>query len=329
MGTQQTEQTTGATQPPALPPDPTDLADDIINEIPQLAAARDQLRIIFVCATQYVGTPETPPLAGQVSRTEALEELELAQGWTRETIRAACEAVMESLGDVWIDLNERYRQTTEEGPAPRQGLLQLDELAERLSAEQNEQSSLVKQAQDVLALVAAVRAKLGLQTPPKPPQDGPTIELVEGETITEGLLSKLRRFGGMVGGAFFETSRPPEASTPVAKQPLKPGWLTQPVLSADDQDMRRFTGIIARRAQAATEPAVAWSGLKGLGLTEQSVVALIDRVESLAQEQLAQSAKIEQEVGESYGRFRQEIETNQRIRVIVRNVNDFFFPKST
>jgi hypothetical protein len=235
---------------------------------------------------------------------------------------------MESLGDVRIDLNERYRQTTEEGPAARQGLLQLDELAERLSAEQNEQSSLVKQAQDVLALVATVRAKLRLQAPTRPEVDQQPMDLVEGETITEGLLTKLRRFGGMVGGAFFETSRPAEAPKPVPQRQVPPGWLTPPVLKPDDQEVRRFTGIVARRAQAASNPAVAWSGLKGLGISEQSVTALIDRVEAMAQEQLTQSAKIAREVGESYGRFRLEIETNQRIRVIVRNVNDFFFPKS-
>jgi hypothetical protein len=323
----QTAQATDEAQAASpLPPDPTELADDTVQDIPQLAKVRDQLRIVFVCATQYVGTAETAPIAGQVSPAEALEELQLAQGWTRETISAACEAVMESLGDVWIDLNDRYRQSTEEGETARQGLLQLDELAERLSAEQNEQSSLVKQSQDILALIATVRAKLGLEAVKAGPGDGAQSDLVEGETIAEGILSKLRRFGGLVGGAFFETSRPVEVTTPAAPR-VEPGWLTPPVLKADDPELRRFTGIVARRAQAAADAVVAWSGLRGLGLDKQTVTALIDRVEGQAQQQLAQSAKIVQEVGKSYGRFQQEIETNQRIRVIVRNVHAFFFSK--
>ncbi len=315
-------------QPRVLPPDPLELAAKTVNEIPSLRSVQKELETIYICSVQYVGTADTPPVAKGLKPEQALDELHLAQNWSSQTIEDACKAVMEQLADVWQDLNDRYHTETEDQGTATSKPVELDDLSARLSSEQDEQASLMRNSHDLLATITTIRNKLGLQAPPT--------ENVQTGTATQddepehgSILHSLRSFGGNVRGALLRDAEDEPKLIPRISVPLPEAasWLTAPILTDDNMDVQRLTGLIATRARNAEDAEYAWSALKALGLTQEAVVSLINNVEDLAKRQIKQSDTIQKEVNRSYGAFRHEIEINQRIRVLVLNVSNFFFPR--
>ncbi len=285
--------------------------------------------MVFVCSTQYVGTDRIPPAAGVVTPDIALEELSLAQGWDRVTIQQACERVMQALADIWNDLTFRYDEATDRGPTETKILL-LAELSERLSSEQDEQSALIQEAHSLLAMVANVRSKLNL-VKPEPVVASRNVE--EEGSRGSRLVGSLRALGGKIGGAVVSPiyrveSDEEQAADPALAYVPPPSWKTTPILNPEDQDIKRFKGVIVRRAQAAPDASLAWSGLHGLGLSDLTVTEITNSVEKIAQAQIEQSEKVMREVSDDYGEYRDEIEANQRIRSLLLSVNNFFFPKT-
>ncbi len=328
---QEEPQTEVASSEVVLPPSPLELVEQAVSEIPELAPVQNELVIIFVCSTQYVGTDRTPPAAGVVTPDIALEELSLAQSWDRTTIQQACERVMQVLADIWSDLTMRYDEATDRDPTETK-ILHLAELSQRLSSEQDEQSALIQEAHSLLAMVANVRNKLNLVKPE--PVVATRDKEVEEESRGSRLVGNLRALGGKIGGAVVSPIYRVESdeelelviNTASAHVP-PPSWKTTPVLNLEDQDIRRFKGVIVRRAQAADDASHAWRGLHGLGLSDLTVTEITDSVEKIAQAQIEQSEKIMREVSDDYGEYRDEIEANQRIRSLLQSVNNFFFPK--
>ncbi len=200
-----------------LPPDPLDLTVQAVREVPDLASIQNEVEIVLVCAVQYVGTAGTPPVVPDTKPEEAMEELGLARGWTRETVNAACEMVMERLAGVWQDFNTRYNVATEGDET----LVDLETLSRRLATEQDEQAGLTTRAHEILAQVANVRNKLGIlkQSQEAPPAVSQTQEAPQ----LGGFLNNLRSYGGrMVAPFYVQEAEAPDVEVKVSVAPPEP-----------------------------------------------------------------------------------------------------------
>lgn len=313
------EEAPAASPPVPLPPDPFELAAQAASDIPALGTVQKELEMLFVCFTQYA----SPAVAGQTDRDGALMELELAQGWKSETIDAAAQAVVGQLAQQWENLNVRFVEKTNGVSSSTSAAVNLDDLSRRFEIERREQDDLVKASYELLQMVRTVRQKLELPVP--------AVATVPSEAAASQKEDRGKLLGGLkkITGAFYSSggNEAPVSAVGVSAHPQGSNWLTLPVWTDADEDVKRFKLIIFKRAQNMPAAEHVWHSLSGLGLKREAVIALIDDVDRKANEQLKQSDAVMKEVTDSFHVFSEEIEAVLRMREVLQSVKNFFFPR--
>ncbi len=305
-----------------LPPDPFELAVQAAADIPDLGIVQKELETLFVCYTQYT----SPAVAGQTDREGALMELELAQGWTGDTIDAAAQAVVGQLAQQWENLNSRFVAETNGVSNSTTAAVNLDDLSQRFETERREQDDLVKASYELLQMVRTVRQKLELPLPV-------AVDTSAQAATPSHREDKGKLLGGLkkLTGAFYSSGDDAPVSPPVMASSLRPqgaDWLTPPVWSDTDDDVKRFKLIIFKRSQNMPAAEHVWHSLSGLGLKREAVIALIDEVDRKATAQVKQCDEVMKEVTESFHQFSEEIEAVLRMRDVLQSVKNFFFPRA-
>lgn len=316
--------------PVNLPPDPSELARQAAQEIPILAQLEEPLEVIFVCYTQYVGDRKEKPTRDDVAA--ALEEMQIAQVGNAKTIQLAIQVVNGALKDHWQEINDRFIAATHDTVVGPSHPLGSADLMRRLTDEQNEQQDFIRKSHELKQLVITVRNKLGIQIVAVTPSENPA-QTVQKDIPDGGLLHGLRKVGGFLSsavgsfdsvpdiGSVHDAAQPPFIPpSPVKESP----WIENSVWTDDDPSVKKFKVIVARKAMETDDPNIAWSKINGLKISREDATKLLADVESLADRQVQQSERIMQEVGQSYGDFKHEIEVIQRIGGVVDAVASFF-----
>lgn len=314
--------------PVALPPDPSELARKASSEIPVLNQLVEPLEMVFVAYTQYVA----PKRGMEVTPSDvqaAIEELEIAGVATKANIKAAVDIIRQALQEHWKDLNDRFVAATHDTEIDPNKPLSLTDLTNRLTAEQNEQHTNIARSIELRGMVKTVRERLGLASPTAPSDKVPE----DHKEKRGGLLGGLRDLGGALGSTFIASSS--EKDAPVEKPVSAPVeevsvdnsiWTEIPVWTDDDLKVKKFKIIVYRKAtEKDVDPALAWSRINGLKVSNAEVEELLETMEQFAGKQLTQSEHILQEANSSFGDFKQEIEAVARMHGVLDAVKAFFF----
>ncbi len=253
-----------STLPGPTPTHPTlsQILDRTEKEVPELARHPDDLNLVGTIFVYYVGKDGWPPEFQLLSAT-VLTRLELAFGWKIGEIHRRCRDLKKRGVRLYDGLeNEFSEQTTDE-------LVHgdLENRAERLTAERSQQTELLAHASMIQAQV--IEAAMALMIPPPQAKDPPEFIVVPG------------------------------ARHAAIYVPPPPGWATLALLPEDDPDAAKVMAFVKdyRVTQKVAE------SLASHSLTEAELVDLLKLVNQRAHEQRIQSKAILQMAGKSHDKY--------------------------
>lgn len=300
----------------AVPPSVDQLVAEAIGQLPQLGTCSEALRKVMTTLATYVGSSDIPVVP--VDKDTAATELELMQGWTASNIEAACEQVMDGVGEALGELQAEFEAksgTVVEGA-------DFEGFNRRYLEERQEQAGLVTRANQLLEAVKNISGQMGIANPDpglQPPQ----------EVKKESLLNKVGlalAAGGRYAISPFIVMPSEETESQEAKPLLS--WQTPPVLDAQDRDLK-LIAIVQGRLASQQDVQLVSRALENLGLGREALTELLARVATKARQQLAQSQEVLTNAAADYQQFTAKVEAIRSVRDIVLSVHNFFFPEKT
>lgn len=303
---------------PAVPPSVDEMIADVVSVLPQMGACQPDLRVVMTLFTAYV-SPEAS--GGRVDVSTALTELELTWGWDRDSIKAALEVVMRTVGEILVNLREQFAQET--GTTLSADIVDFDIFAERYADERKEQAKLVDWAVRLLKSVQEVSGVLGIPNPDPSLQQQPEVPEVKVRT------NWLRGIGGAVlsrGQQLLGSYVAMDTREQISETPSEPAsWQTPPILDENDRELNILKSVVLPRLTADAQRT--WDFLARLKLDRVSLTELLRSIATKARQQIKQSQEVLANAGKGYEYYARQVASLQNLQGVLISIRNFFFPE--
>lgn len=264
---------------------PEEQLREIIAGLPMLDDVQESLRIVLV--TNY-------NLAKGQDPAKVFKVLRIINQWDSDTIKGACNVVVQAIEEAGGALGAAFREVTAE--AREEDLKEFSSVAVnmRFTDEMGEQTGYSEKAQEISKMVSNIALALNIPDPtqiPPEPSELPTPK----SSVVSRVTRSLR---GLRLPSIFETAKSPEDLT------VPVGWTTPSVWSQEDLQEFEFLEAVALIV-LGEEIQDKWDALRSYksDITRDEIETLLKRVTKVATQQIEQSRAIVTYVEQSRDEF--------------------------